>query len=91
MHELKSIHGIPAFKPKKVKEARYHKCHVCGEILLCDNVFIRIHTQKSHKLSIKQYLKDYVLKSGYRDFPTLKDYMANTKVFEATNGKPKKG
>ncbi len=42
-----------------------------------------MHVNKYHKISLINYRKDYILKSGGLIFPTYFDYLCNNKVFES--------
>ncbi len=64
-------------------EARYHSCHICSMIILCDNKYITRHLTKRHKIKLSEYVTNYVLKNGNRAFPTFFDYIKNNKVFES--------
>ncbi len=65
------------YKIQNVVEARYHKCHVCQKILLCDLEMIRSHVQHRHSLKRHEYFENYVLKKGDRVVHTFKEYLQN--------------
>ncbi len=65
-----------------VVEARYHQCHICSDLVLCDNYFVQRHLKKSHKMKISNYTKEFVLKNGSIVFPTFPDFLCNNDVFE---------
>ncbi len=71
------------YNAKHVVEARYHQCHICPKIILCDNSFLSFHLSRSHKMKLRQYNTDYVLKNGNIVFPTMKEFLSNPKVFES--------
>ncbi len=66
----------------QVVEARYHKCYICDRVVLCDMFFLRINFRNNHKINLKQYANEYVLKNGSQVIPTLNDFMMNYDVFE---------
>ncbi len=70
---------------ENIEEARYHKCHICDVILLCDNNIISKHVYHTHGIKLSQYNSDFVLKNGSIVFPTYQDYCQNKKVFDLTN------
>ncbi len=70
------------FNTKNIVEARYHECHICAKIILCDNRVLGSHL-KSHKMKLSQYNSDYVLKNGNIVIPTFKDFQSNPKVFDS--------
>ncbi len=74
---------IKCFNAKNIVEARYHECHICAKIILCDNYFLSAHLSRSHKMRLSQYNTDYVLKNGNIVFPTMKEFLSNPKVFES--------
>ncbi len=67
-------------------QARYHKCHICANLVLCDNAVITTHLARSHKLKMSQYIKDYVLKNGNKVYPTFRDYCCDRQVFDRMKG-----
>ncbi len=70
------------YSTQQVVEARYHKCHICDRIVLCDNQFLGKHLVNTHKMKMHEYVEQYVLKNGGRVFPTMADFRRNNKVFE---------
>ncbi len=76
-HQLKHV----KYKIEYLTEARYHKCHICNTVVLCDNQLIMRHIQ-IHKIGLTKYNNEYVLKSGHRVLPTFKEYCSYDKVFE---------
>ncbi len=48
---------------KLITKAVRHKCKVCSEKMLCDDIFIRRHLA-SHKISKSQYIKNYCINTG---------------------------
>ncbi len=71
-----------AYNAAHVVEARYHKCCICSEIVLCDNIFVKRHVMTSHKLSVSKYVSDYVVKNGGIVLPSFTDFRKDNKVFE---------
>ncbi len=69
------------FKTEYITEARYHKCHICAKIVLCDNVILRNHLY-IHKIKLSEYNSKFVLKNGNRVFPTYQEYKSNRDVFD---------
>ncbi len=67
---------------KHVTEARYHKCHICGMIVLCDNFTIRVHAKSAHRISYSHYRQNYVLKNGGKVIPTLQEFQRNSEAFD---------
>ncbi len=52
---IKAIDHGPVMAPTDfLTDVTFHKCHVCGSYMLCDNVIIRRHLRK-HKLILTQY------------------------------------
>ncbi len=78
-HEMKTV----PFNLKNVTEARYHRCHICCIIVMCDLEVIRNHVAHMHKVIIGQYKKDFVMKGGWKVFPTFWDYQQDNDVFES--------
>lgn len=39
-------------------EARYHRCHKCSMIILCDVYFIKNHLHR-HKMDLQQYVERF--------------------------------
>ncbi len=82
----KAKHGMVKahYKNAQPVEARYHKCHICDKILLCDNGIIGTHVLKRHKINFSQYVAENVLKNGYKAIPTFRDYKKSIeKAFNA--------
>ncbi len=71
------------YNVKNVTEARYHRCHICLKIILCDSSFIIFHLRSSHKITLGQYKTDYVKKGGWEVLPTFWDYQRDNDVFES--------
>ncbi len=72
----KRYHGeIISYRVENVVEARYHKCHICAKILLCDNVFILNPIDRSHSYTRLKNFEHYVVKSGARVFNTFRKYL----------------
>ncbi len=65
-----------------VVEARYHKCYICHKQVLCDNTFLIKHITSGHKVPMAQYIKNHVLKSKNKVFPTFSDYRSNNNVLK---------
>ncbi len=85
-HHLKHV----SYDKRCLAEARYHKCHICANSVLCDNTVLRSHLVHSHKkLKLSQYIKDYVLKNGNKVFPTFRDYFYDRQVFDHMKGDSK--
>jgi hypothetical protein len=68
------------FDTKYVKEARYHRCLLCGTEILCDKTFIRDHINrhskaKKEKMDFPKYVK-LVEESGGRSFPTFREWQS---------------
>ncbi len=78
-HQMKHV----PFNSQNVAEARYHKCHVCDKIVLCDEHLIARHIRDIHKSSLTKYVKEFVLKSGGRAFPVFADYRKDIQIFES--------
>ncbi len=76
-HQLKHV----KCKIEYLTEARYHKCHICSKVVLCDNQIIMRHI-RMHKISLTRYNNEYVLKSSQRVLPTFKEYSTDYQVFE---------
>ncbi len=70
------------YSKESVEEARYHRCHICRKILICDNEFIYIHVKRAHNLTLTMYQTQYVLKSGHLVFPTYLEYLRNKQVLK---------
>ncbi len=66
-HNKKSEHGPgnAKFDKKYVKEARYHKCSICGTIILCDEMKIKDHVMDRHGYGLPAY-KDICLKTNLK-------------------------
>ncbi len=79
----KSKHNY-CFK-KNVSLARYHRCQICAEIVLCDYTFIKYHVQRRHQISITEYSKKYILRNGFKIYPTFPVYLKNNQVFSSFN------
>ncbi len=45
-HNLKHL----LYDKKHVVQARYHQCHICSDLVLCDNYFVQWHLKKRHKM-----------------------------------------
>ncbi len=71
-HKEKVSYRIP-----NVVEARYHKCHVCQKIILCDLAMIRSHIRDNHSLKTIDYFENHVLKNGGRVYHSFKEYLKN--------------
>ncbi len=67
---------------RQVTGARYHKCHICDILVLCDNAIIRAHAWSRHKMKYCHYIKYHVLKNGGKVIPTLQDFQHNIKIFD---------
>ncbi len=67
------------------KELRYHKCHICSKGVICDNALISSHLKNVHKTNLSKYISEYVLKNGFKVYPTFKDYQLNSEIFESVN------
>ncbi len=70
------------FKKEYITEARYHKCHICSKIVICDNRILKSHI-KNHKIKLSEYNFKFVLKSGNRVFPTYQEFKSNSDVFDS--------
>ncbi len=70
------------YRPSHVVEARYHRCHICAKIVLCDNSHIILHIRNSHKMPFGPYTKNYVLESGHRVIPTFDEFNRDNDIFE---------
>ncbi len=81
-HKLKKISYI-----KHIVEARYHRCHICAKIVLCDNIIVGRHVITKHQVNLLHYQKEYVLKTGNRVLPTFTDYQVNSQIFESFKNK----
>ncbi len=68
-----------------IKEARYHSCHICAKKIICDNFILRIHLGRTHRVNLSTYSKEYVLKNGFRVYPTFQDYINDNNIFGSTN------
>ncbi len=81
-HNLKR----PALKydSKLVVEARFHKCHICSRLVMCDNYILGEHLKNSHKLTLSQYKKELVLRKGFRFFPSYHEYAGNNYSLETS-------
>ncbi len=64
-----------SYQTKNVVEARYHKCHICDKIVLCDNEIIKRHLRQGHGIKMPEYNNNHVLKNGARVFPSFKEYL----------------
>ncbi len=84
MEHLKSKHQFEkfSFKTRYVVEARYHRCHICCKVIICDNLVISSHINSSHKITMRKYQTEYVLKSGHKIYPSLQEYYQNNDVFK---------
>ncbi len=82
LHHFKSVHKMKSvhFKADMVAEARYHRCHICDKIVLCDNSILIKHVQK-HKITLSQYAKDYVLKNDGKVFSNYWEYCKSKTTF----------
>ncbi len=65
-----------------IVEARYHRCHICSNILLCDNKILSKHLSSRHKSTLNNYTKEYVLKNGCKVYPSFREYKNNISVFD---------
>ncbi len=63
-------------------ELRYHRCLICSKHVACDADIIASHLQQAHQLKVNQYAKTYVLKLGFRVYPTFRDYIKDQNVFK---------
>ncbi len=71
-----------AYDPKLLEEARYHQCHICSEIILCDTTIVRKHLGQNHGgMNLSEYKMEHVSKQGYIAIPNFKVYMTNFNVF----------
>ncbi len=77
-HGLKSLNQLDW-----AAEVRYHKCHICDRIVLCDNAILSSHLKRCHKTKLDRYMKDFVLKRGGKVFPTFRDYQRDQDVFKS--------
>ncbi len=71
------------YNSKNVVEVRYHRCHTCAKVVICDRYFITRHIH-THKMLFYQY-KEKLKKSGGKVIPTLIDYQLDNDVFESLN------
>ncbi len=57
-HNRHAVHGPRSSKynTKYIKEARYHKCVVCGGIIISDVSIIKTHVNIMHGYNLDQYL-----------------------------------
>ncbi len=55
-HALKMKHGQLMSPTMYITKATFHKCVLCGKIMLCDLLFVARHL-KSHKLNVKEYVQ----------------------------------
>ncbi len=60
-HIRKLEHGPLLSYTKYVTNAIFHKCHVCGELILNDNEIFYGHIMNQHKLTMPQYRKRVAL------------------------------
>ncbi len=60
MHHYKKEHHLTriSYNAESVAQARYHKCHICAKIILCDNSFVYKHVSKSHGIKPSQYINE---------------------------------
>ncbi len=77
-HKPNGIHS----RSDSIVVARYHKCHVCSKIILCDNDLIKKHTG-SHDITYATYITEFVLSKGCRVIPSCRDYMTDRSCFHA--------
>ncbi len=77
-------HEVKHFQLKKeyITEARYHKCHICAKIVICDNRILSSHLM-SHKIKLSEYNSKFVVKNGNRVFPTYQEFKSNRDVFDS--------
>ncbi len=68
-----------------VVEARYHRCLICRQIVLCDKLTLLSHLTYRHKMKYAKYAKEHVLKKGGIVFPTFTDYQRNHDVLDFAN------
>ncbi len=71
-----------SFNSAAVAKARYHKCHICAKIILCDNTFVGKHTRNWHKLCFEEYKKDFVLKRGHKAYPVFKEFFSDKSILD---------
>ncbi len=75
-HQVKHI----PYSTRHAVEVRYHRCHLCARIVLCDNRIIGNHLSNSHKMKLSEYSNKYVLKNGNRIFSTLPEYQRSNMI-----------
>ena len=54
-HARRAHSTVLHFSPQLLHEARYHKCKICGVVVLCDRRCIGMHVAKAHHMPIKRY------------------------------------
>ncbi len=78
-HQMKT--PVLKYDSKLVIEARYHKCYICSRLVMCDNHILGSHV-RGHKMSFSKYRKDFVLRMGFRVFPSFHEYAKNNYSFQ---------
>ncbi len=77
-----NMNHVKVTDKRVVVEARYHRCHICRCVILCDNRVLSNHVLNKHHITLLEYQRHHVIKNGARVFPTLQDYKNNSNVFE---------
>ncbi len=78
-HKPKGHH----LRSESIVVARYHKCHICAKIILCDSTLIRGHINKYHDVTYGTYIQEFVLKRGFRVLPYFKCFVNNRDCFDS--------
>ncbi len=68
------------FQPEYVKQAVYHKCHLCENRILCDKELIMRHLRKQHKIYVFQKYKS--LGQNLKKEIKMGVHLSSTKVYE---------
>ncbi len=77
-HIKASTHGPHKNPFMYATNATLHKCHICGELVLCEQVLIKNHVRNKHNITIKEYKKLIKFPNQEEMF---KKYMSNLKIF----------
>ncbi len=76
-HILSKEHGPFSAALKCLTKIAFHKCHVCGEIVLCDKFFIICHI-RTHKLTLSVYCRN----AKINDFENTKEvYLSKLQAY----------
>ncbi len=61
-HHLTKCKGNNKFDPKYVSKALFHKCRLCGLIMLCDKALLWRHLRATHAIALSDYSTTNLLK-----------------------------